>query len=212
MRPDSPRWVEVTPSEHSHERAGLTTVRDLLPDAEPYRAWSNFTFTTADGRLYEVDLLVIGRAGLRLVELKHWSGRITGTRRRGGTTPIRWTTRRLLADAKAKRLASLLKEHSRRVRVPFVTASVLLHAPHTEVALDDRGRSGVYGVDGQGPRGLAGVVAQLLKACGIRRSLKHRQVGTLLVDEELLAEGRAGKTTSPATPSSRESSAEFVST
>lgn len=54
MRPDSRRWQESTPSEHSHERAGLSAVRDLLPDAEPYRAWSNFTFTTADGRLYEL--------------------------------------------------------------------------------------------------------------------------------------------------------------
>ncbi len=54
MRRDSRRWQESTPSEHSHERAGLSAVRDLLPDAEPYRAWSNFTFTTADGRLYEV--------------------------------------------------------------------------------------------------------------------------------------------------------------
>ncbi len=54
MRPDSRRWQGSTPSEHSHERAGLSAVKDLLPDAEPYRAWSNFTFTTVDGRLYEV--------------------------------------------------------------------------------------------------------------------------------------------------------------
>ncbi len=34
MRPDSPRWVEVTPSQFAHERAGLLAVRDLLPDAD----------------------------------------------------------------------------------------------------------------------------------------------------------------------------------
>ena len=38
MRADSPRWVEVTPSQFAHERAGLLAVRDLLPDAEPDRA------------------------------------------------------------------------------------------------------------------------------------------------------------------------------
>jgi serine/threonine protein kinase len=216
VRPDSRRWIEVTPSELSHERAGLTAVREALPDVDPYRAWSNFTFTTADGRLYEVDLLVIGRSGLHLVELKHWSGTITGD---GQTW---WHNRhpvdnpRLLADAKAKRLRSLLTDMARerglRTRVPFVTASVLLHAPAAQVRLDDRGRSGVYGLDGAGPKGLPGVVAGLLAApprdqrdvvdaqhsrelaklldlAGIRRSVRHRQVGTVLLHESLLAEG-----------------------
>jgi hypothetical protein len=39
------RWTTVTPSEFDHERAALDHVRKLLPDSEPYRAWSNFTFT-----------------------------------------------------------------------------------------------------------------------------------------------------------------------
>ena len=216
MRPDSSRWVEVTPSEFSHERAGLTTVREALPDAEPYRAWSNFTFTTVDGRLYEVDLLVIGRSGLHLVELKHWSGSISGDgqtwrhNRRLAENP------RILADLKAKRLVTLLQQVARergiRVRVPFSSAAILLHAPDTKVQLDDRGRAGVYGLEGVGPKGLPGIVATLLTAparnerdavdarrsrelakllehAGVRRSVRHRQVGTLLLDEELLAEG-----------------------
>jgi len=216
MRPDSPRWTEVTPSEHSHERAGLTAVREALPDADPYRAWSNFTFTTADGRLYEVDLLVIGRSGLHLVELKHWSGTITGDGHTWWHNSHPVDNPRLLADAKAKRLRSLLEDVARErgvhTRVPFVTASVLLHAPDAEVRLDDRGRAGVYGLDGAGPKGLPGLVsrllaapprderdvmdarrskelAKLLQSAGLRRSVRQRRVGSLLLDESLLAEG-----------------------
>ena len=32
MRPDSDRWVEITPSAHPHERTGLELVRGLLPE------------------------------------------------------------------------------------------------------------------------------------------------------------------------------------
>lgn len=109
MRPDSPRWVEVTPSQFAHERAGLLAVRNLLPDADPYRAWANLEFVADDGSTNEVDLLVLARNGLHLVELKHWRGRITGD----GTTwvhnghPVENPL--LLANRKAKRLRSLLE-------------------------------------------------------------------------------------------------------
>jgi hypothetical protein len=63
MRPDSDRWVEVTPSPHPHERAGLEHIRSLLPDADPYRAWSNLEIVTDRGETVEVDLLVLGPAG-----------------------------------------------------------------------------------------------------------------------------------------------------
>jgi hypothetical protein len=38
------RWVSVDPSEFAHERAALDFVRRLLPDSDPWRAWSYFTF------------------------------------------------------------------------------------------------------------------------------------------------------------------------
>lgn len=44
MRQDG-RWTTVTPSEYEHERRALEYLRTRMPDAEPYRAWSNFTFT-----------------------------------------------------------------------------------------------------------------------------------------------------------------------
>lgn len=78
MKAESPRWTEVTPSRWPHEKEGLDHVRDNLPDSTPYRAWSNFEFVSLDGTPYEVDLLVLGPAGLHLVELKAWAGRISG--------------------------------------------------------------------------------------------------------------------------------------
>lgn len=63
------RWIEVTPSQFEHETEGLELVRKLLPDTSPYRAWSNFEFRDSHGRWHEVDLLVLGRRRLHLVEL-----------------------------------------------------------------------------------------------------------------------------------------------
>jgi hypothetical protein len=42
----------------------------LLPDAEPFRAWSNFEFIGEDGSINEVDLLVVGLHRIYLVEIK----------------------------------------------------------------------------------------------------------------------------------------------
>ena len=52
------RWVEVSPSQFTHETEGLDLVRKLLPGQPPFRAWSNFEFRDGRGRWHEVDLLV----------------------------------------------------------------------------------------------------------------------------------------------------------
>ena len=80
--PVGPRWVEVSPSQFAHETEGLRYVRDLLPDQGPFRAWSNFEFLDDRGRWHEVDLLVLGRQQLHLVELKWYRGRLRGDERR----------------------------------------------------------------------------------------------------------------------------------
>ena len=72
------RWVEVSPSQFTYETEGLEIVRQLLPDQPPFRAWSNFEFRDSRGRWHEVDLLVLGRKQLHLVELKFYSGRLRG--------------------------------------------------------------------------------------------------------------------------------------
>src|SRR5437588_6873231 len=72
------RWKLVTPSQFEHERRALDLIRAGLPDHEPYRAWANFEFQSADGAIYEVDLLVLTKQGLWLVEIKSRPGRVEG--------------------------------------------------------------------------------------------------------------------------------------
>jgi 8-oxo-dGTP pyrophosphatase MutT (NUDIX family) len=101
------RWTTVTPSQFAPEREALDHVRQLLPDAEPYRAWSSFTFTAHTGHVHEVDLLVAARSGIYLIEVKSLHGKLTSsgpnwilTNRHTRTfdNPLH------LADAKAKPL------------------------------------------------------------------------------------------------------------
>lgn len=68
------RWVEVTRSQHAHEAMALKYLRERLPDHEPYRAWSNFSFVADNGNVFEIDLLVISRFGVFLVEIKSLHG------------------------------------------------------------------------------------------------------------------------------------------
>src|SRR5450755_2733196 len=76
MKP--PRWTVVSPSAYEWEREALEFVREHLPDHDPWRAWSNFEFVDDEGRVNEVDLLVLGPAGLMLVEVKSRPGTIDG--------------------------------------------------------------------------------------------------------------------------------------
>lgn len=73
------RWTAVNKSAYRHERDALERIRAAIPDTDPWRAWTNFAFATATGRLFEVDLLITAPGGLHLVELKSWRGRLTAT-------------------------------------------------------------------------------------------------------------------------------------
>lgn len=112
----SNRWSEVNPSRFAWERDGLEQVRTGLPDVAPIRAWANVEFIADDGSINEIDLIVLTGAGLFLVELKAWAGRISAAgdptqwrwTRPGETTP-RVTDNPVLATRrKAQRLRSLL--------------------------------------------------------------------------------------------------------
>ena len=146
---ESPRWTTVTPSRYEWERRGLDFVRAGLPDHDPYRAWANFEFQTPDGAVYEVDLLVLTKQGFWLVECKAWEGRIWGdagawTRSQDGRThcddnPV------LLANRKAKALASLLKAQPAlgKVRLPWLDALVFLSADDVQCDLAGGARNRV---------------------------------------------------------------------
>jgi serine/threonine protein kinase len=188
VKPDSPRWREVTPSEFDHEREGLNLVRELLPDRAPYRAWSNFEFKDDSGKWHEVDLLVLGESRLHLVELKHYRGTITGSAykwTRGGRTEV---SPLLLARRKAQRLKSLIvRAAARSAAVPWVQECVFLHAADGRCALPASDATDLFGLDGDEERsGLPGLSVRLLEPAngrGNRTGAGHDEVLAQLFDQ-----------------------------
>lgn len=74
----SNRWQTISNSNYAWEREALAYLEQRLPDHEPFRGWSNFEFIADDGSINEVDALVLGPAGLYLIEIKSRPGEISG--------------------------------------------------------------------------------------------------------------------------------------
>jgi serine/threonine protein kinase len=167
-----------------------------------------------------VDLLVLTPSGLYLLELKHWQGEISGDGSQWVLRSLNGRTRRednplILANRKAKRLASLLRHYApqsgKRVRVPFISAAIFLHGPRLKVRLDEVGRQGVYGLPGNRQSGLPDIeglltrkptdlrdvvdrtrareIVGLIDGAGIRASVADRTVLQLLLEPKPYAEG-----------------------
>ena len=136
-------WTTVAESSFPWEREALEFVRSQFPNHEPYRAWTNFEFVADDGSIYEIDLLVFTPQGFFLIEIKSWSGRISGD---AGT----WTWEKerrkstfdnpyLLANSKAKKLRSLLqrqKASKGKGQIPFIDAIVFLSIENLQCDLE----------------------------------------------------------------------------
>ena len=180
------RWIEVTPSQFTHEAEGLNLVRSFLPENAPFRAWSNFEFRDGHGKWHEVDLLVLGQRRLHLVELKYYSGTLRGddlTWRRDGhraeDSPLK------LARRKAQRLATKLQDElirwaqetganvpEPRTVVPFVQESVFLHHPGLRCLLPPASRIDLFGLDGnEDHSGLPGISGRLLEPATPQQSV-----------------------------------------
>ncbi|MFE2022471.1 BREX system serine/threonine kinase PglW [Streptomyces sp. NPDC059499] len=140
------RWTTVTESEFDHERRGLEAIREKLPDSDPWRAWSNFTFTANTGHVREVDLMVVAPGGMCMIELKDWHGSVTaengtwvqttpGGRRRPHGNPLH------LVNKKAKELAGLLRQNVRNV---WVGEAVCFTDNSLRVRLPAHDQNGVY--------------------------------------------------------------------
>lgn len=172
------RWTEVTPSQFTHEAEGLNVIRGLLPKIAPFRAWSNLEFRDDHGKWHEVDLVVLGRRRMHLVELKYYSGTLRGDdltwrrdEHRAEDSPLK------LARRKAQRLAGKLQDElirwaqetgtqipDPRTVVPYVQESVFLHHPGIRCLLPTASRIDLFGLDGrQRDTGLPGISERLLE-------------------------------------------------
>ncbi|GGJ79928.1 hypothetical protein GCM10010123_07240 [Pilimelia anulata] len=207
------RWTSVTSTEYPHEREAFDQLRAALPDAEPYRAWSNFTFTSDTGRPYEVDVLVLGPAGFLLIEVKSWVGdlamhdgrwvKTARGRQKDFDNPFH------LADAKAKKLGGLLRAEpgDAGVRVPFVSAAVYFSKAQLTVDLPAHQRHGLYGRPPGLPdigalltapprdrraavtAGAARKLTALLGRIGVNESRRYYRVGAWSLDRQPFEEG-----------------------
>ena len=210
MQPQSPRFKEITPSEFPWEREAIAFLRDGLPDIEPYRLWTNFEFIADDGSVNEVDALVLTPKGFFLVEIKGRPGSVKGdaatwTWTHEGRT-ITVDNPLLLANRKAKKLASLLKRQSaaKKLRLPFLEAKVFLSAEGLDCRMDPPLRLNVHLRPGilekltrsvaederrmHIDRPVAEAVTLAMEQAGVRRSQKARRVGDYRL-EDLLFEG-----------------------
>jgi len=213
------RWHVIAESNFAWEREALDWLRSHLPDRDPWHVWTNFEFIDEEGKVSEVDALVLSPAGLFLVEIKSRPGVLTGD-----AHSWTWTTDGrsntydnplILANRKAKRLASLLKRQpaitKAKIRLPFVEPAIFLSSSSLACRLegiaksatfqhgrpgsiDDDGIAGAL-ANGIATRGATTVDAQQARAiarglneAGIRPSNKHRQVGDYRLGK-LLAEG-----------------------
>ncbi|MEW1677122.1 BREX system serine/threonine kinase PglW [Streptomyces noursei] len=142
------RWTTVTESEYEHEHRGLEAIREKLPDSDPWRAWSNFTFTANTGHVREIDLLVIAPGGVCMIELKNWHG--SATSENGTWVQTAPNGRRVLhgnplhlVNKKAKELAGLLGQNGKRV---WVAEAVCFTDDGLRIRLPAHDENGVYTV------------------------------------------------------------------
>lgn len=169
-----PRWTAVSQSAFEWEREALDFLRDHLPDHEPWHAWSNFEFIDDEGRVNEVDVLVLTPAGLILIEVKSRPGTL-----RGDAYSWTWTTegRSVVADnplplanRKSKRLASVLRRQEALAgrgapRVaPWVEPLIFLSKVQQRPALDPGTEKRVVLRGRPGAPDDSGVVGTLLRA------------------------------------------------
>lgn len=147
----SSRWHAVHPSAFAHEHEALELLRARLPDASPFRAWSNFEFIAEDGSINEVDALVASTDRVYLIEVKHWAGTIAGNQNTWAITSPTGRLRYeenplLLANRKAKKLKSLIGRQPafKNGKLPYIQAAVFLSSPQAVLRLDEVAAQHVY--------------------------------------------------------------------
>jgi len=128
------RWHVIAESSFPWEREALEWLRAKLPDRDPWNVWTNFEFIDDEGKISEVDALVLSSAGLFLVEIKSRPGTVDGDAHTWTWTmdgrDYTYDNPLILTNRKAKRLASVLRRQpaivKAKIRLPFVEPVIFL--------------------------------------------------------------------------------------
>jgi len=173
------RWHVIAESNFPWEREALEWLRAQLPDREPWNVWTNFEFIDDEGKISEVDALVLSPTGLFLVEIKSRPGTVDGD-----THTFTWTTDGreytydnplILANRKSKRLASLLRRQSAitkaKIRLPFVEPAIFLSSTTLKSKLQGTAKTGTFLRGQPGSQGDDGIIAALTN--GINANPTH---------------------------------------
>src|SRR6266700_1249817 len=146
------RWHVIAESNFAWEREALEWLKTHLPDRNPWHVWTNFEFIDDEGKVSEVDALVLSPAGLFLVEIKSRPGILTGdthswTLKTDGRS-FTYDNPLILANRKSKRLASLLRRQAAitkaKIRVPFVEPAIFLSSRALTCNLEGLARSATF--------------------------------------------------------------------
>jgi serine/threonine protein kinase len=146
------RWHVIAESNFAWERDALEWLRSQLPDRDPWHVWTNFEFIDDEGKVNEVDALVLSSAGLFLVEIKSRPGVLTGDvhswtwNTDGRSTTVDNPV--ILANRKAKRLASVLRRQpaitKAKMRLPFVEPAIFLSSSSLSCRLEGLAKSATF--------------------------------------------------------------------
>lgn len=176
------RWIEVSKSAFAHEAQGLDLLRQIVPMSSPYRVWTNFEFMDNHGGWNEIDAVVLGRSRLHLVELKSYTGVLSGSETTWTLTGLSRHSRTqrsalITTRHKAQKLATRIREEARKVAIehgldaekvlrslPFIQECVFFHGDRFAVDLSDLAKSNLFGIDSDVDRtGLPGISERILE-------------------------------------------------
>jgi len=123
---------------HEAESAAIKLLQRLLPDS--YSLFSNVFLATGNrpGETYEHDVIAIAPFAVFTIELKAYSGRITGNRDQWQLDDGRWIASPIpLTEEKARVLKGLLATGGRDLRGVWVQGVVFLSLPDARIEISE---------------------------------------------------------------------------
>ncbi len=143
---DKKRWHVVSPSQYPLEQEALDFLRENLDPTITLGVWTNFEIVEPQGKLYEIDALILTIFGLWMVEIKSYGGQVLARelsiiRSRKGGTPYSESSPLLSTNLKCKVLVSRLsRTHAfRNQATPYLAPLVFLSQPDVRLSIDAPG-------------------------------------------------------------------------